>query len=87
MSMNSFHSRQKKPRPVAVAAPLRSAGGMRVDAVLVALGLAASRTAAQRLIAAGRVSWDGVIVTKSAQELPAEVVQAPDGLLRLLVKP
>ncbi|MBK7899981.1 MAG: TlyA family RNA methyltransferase [Azonexus sp.] len=44
---------------------------MRADQLLVASGLAASRTAAQRLIAAGRVRWDGQAV-KPAQELPCD---------------
>jgi 23S rRNA (cytidine1920-2'-O)/16S rRNA (cytidine1409-2'-O)-methyltransferase len=39
---------------------------------LLASGLAASRTAAQRLIAAGRVSWAGGPVLKPALDLPAE---------------
>ena len=43
----------------------------RADQLLVASGLAASRTAAQRLIAAGRVRWSGEVVGKPAQELPA----------------
>lgn len=43
----------------------------RADQLLVANGLAASRTAAQRLIAAGRVRWSGSVVAKPAQELPS----------------
>jgi 23S rRNA (cytidine1920-2'-O)/16S rRNA (cytidine1409-2'-O)-methyltransferase len=46
----------------------------RVDALLVAAGLAPSRTAAQRLVEAGRVSWAGGIVAKPAQELPSGTV-------------
>jgi 23S rRNA (cytidine1920-2'-O)/16S rRNA (cytidine1409-2'-O)-methyltransferase len=70
MSMNSFHARQKKPRPAAAPPTGRPAGMARVDAMLVAAGLAPSRTAAQRLIEAGRVAWAGGIVAKPAQELP-----------------
>ncbi len=44
---------------------------MRADQLLVASCLAASRTAAQRLIAAGRVRWDGAPVAKPSQELPS----------------
>ncbi len=44
----------------------------RADQLLVASGLAASRTAAQRLIAAGRVRWSGDPVAKAAQELPSD---------------
>jgi len=44
----------------------------RVDQLLVDSGLAASRTAAQRLIAAGRVSWSGGIVKKPALDLASE---------------
>lgn len=55
---------------------------MRADRLLVASGLAASRTAAQRLIAAGRVRWDGEPVAKPAQELPSddqlEVIPDPE---------
>ena len=42
------------------------------DQLLVASGLAASRTAAQRMIAAGRVNWPGGIVAKAALELAPE---------------
>ncbi|MDX9839260.1 MAG: TlyA family RNA methyltransferase [Azoarcus sp.] len=48
-------------------------GLMRADSLLVAQGLAPSRTAAQLLIEAGRVSWEGGPVTKSAQTLSGEV--------------
>lgn len=43
----------------------------RADQLLVEAGLAASRTAAQRLIAAGRVRWAGSAVAKPAQDLPS----------------
>ncbi|WP_126444034.1 TlyA family RNA methyltransferase [Sulfuricystis multivorans] len=61
MSMNSFHARTSKPRRAAKPRqPRCDAQGVRVDALLVERGLAPSRTAAQRLIEAGRVfieSW------------------------------
>jgi 23S rRNA (cytidine1920-2'-O)/16S rRNA (cytidine1409-2'-O)-methyltransferase len=44
----------------------------RADQLLVASGLAASRTAAQRMIAAGRVAAPGGIVTRAALELAPE---------------
>lgn len=46
---------------------------MRADSLLVAQALAPSRTAAQILIEAGRVSWEGGPITKAAQTLSAEV--------------
>lgn len=73
MSMNSFHARQGKPRPAAHArAPADRHGLLRVDQLLVAQGLAASRTAARALVEAGRVSHDGQPVTKPALELPPD---------------
>jgi len=44
----------------------------RADLLLVEAGHAASRTAAQRLIAAGRVRWLGSAIAKPAQELPRD---------------
>ena len=70
MSMNSFHARQKKPRPAAQPAHERPTGMLRADALLVAQKLAPSRTAAQWLIKEGRVSWAGGAVNKPAMELP-----------------
>lgn len=43
----------------------------RADQLLVESGLAVSRTAAQRLIAAGRVSFSGVVISKQSQEFAA----------------
>ncbi|QEL57467.1 TlyA family RNA methyltransferase [Chromobacterium paludis] len=43
---------------------------IRVDVLLVEQGLAASRTAAQNLIAAGRVSCEGAPVSKASQKFP-----------------
>ncbi len=70
MSMNSFHARQKKPRPVREPSHERPAGVSRADALLVAQKLAPSRTAAQWLIKAGRVSWAGGPISKPAMDLP-----------------
>ena len=53
----------------------------RVDQLLVEAGLAASRTAAQRLIAAGRVSWSGGLIKKRALDL------APETTLTVAVDP
>ena len=72
MSMNSFHARQKKPRPVREPSHERPAGVSRADALLVAQKLAPSRTAAQWLIKAGRVSWAGGTINKPALELPED---------------
>lgn len=83
MSMNSFHARQGKPRdekPVKTVVDRH--GLLRADALLVTQGLAPSRTAAQAMIKAGRVSWSGGSITKPAQELPADAgltVKAEDG--------
>ena len=68
--MNSFHARQKKPRPVREPSYERPAGVSRADALLVAQKLAPSRTAAQWLIKQGRVSWAGGPISKPAMDLP-----------------
>lgn len=74
MSMNSFHARNSRPAPVRQkaekAAPVRT--GVRADALLVAQGLAVSRSAARKLIEAGAVRWSDGLITKPAQELPAD---------------
>ncbi len=44
----------------------------RADQLLVESGQASSRTVAQRMIAAGRVSWSGGIIKKPALDLPLE---------------
>ena len=73
MSMNSFHARQGKPRPAAQGkGPAQRHGLLRVDQLLVAQGLAASRTAARALIEAGRVSHDGQTITKPALALATD---------------
>ena len=46
----------------------------RADQLLVESGQAASRTAAQRLIATGRVSWSGGVVRKPALDLPQQTL-------------
>ena len=75
--MKSFHARTPKwarpgdeievPPP---AQPRDRHGLQRVDALLVARGLAPSRTAAQRMIAAGRVSGPDGRIDKASHELP-----------------
>lgn len=72
MSMNSFHARQKKPRPAQQPAVERPTGILRVDALLVAQGLAPSRSLAQQLIKGGRVSWAGGAINKASLELPSD---------------
>jgi 23S rRNA (cytidine1920-2'-O)/16S rRNA (cytidine1409-2'-O)-methyltransferase len=79
--VKSFHARAERPKakPAERAAVVRH-GGARADALLVQQGHAASRTAAQRMIEAGRVSWSGGVVTKPSLELPsnAELTVAAD---------
>ncbi|MCB1939464.1 MAG: TlyA family RNA methyltransferase [Rhodocyclaceae bacterium] len=75
--MKSFHRRTARPAPTpgrAAAAAVERHGLQRADSLLVAREAAPSRTAAQRMIAAGRVRADGKPVTKAAQELAASVV-------------
>lgn len=89
MSMNSFHARTARPKTkVAVRAAARvyggksaaHAAGVRVDALLVQQGLAPSRTAAQRLIEAGRVkvgtggTADGTAISRPSLLLPGDAV-------------
>lgn len=76
MSMNSFHARTARPPKKPVVRPIAHAAGVRVDMLLVQRGLAPSRTAAQRLIEAGRVSLDGETVLKPAQLLPENAALA-----------
>lgn len=73
--MKSFHRRSSRPAlaPQEPGRPVPVRHGRRVDQLLVDQGLAASRTLAQRLIAAGRVSWDGGVLLKAAQILPETV--------------
>jgi len=82
MSMNSFHSRGRRPRPAA-GGPTPGPSGKgrhRADSLLVELGLAPSRSAARRFIEAGRVTADGEPVSKPAHELPdgVDLRLAPD---------
>ena len=72
MSMNSFHSRKSRPAPVVREKPRPERHGLRLDQVLVEQGLAASRSIAQRLIAAGRVASEGELLLKPSQLLPAD---------------
>lgn len=74
--MKSFHRRTSRPATAPkpdVAVPRERGARMRVDTLLVDYGLAPSRTAAQRMIAAGRVSWEGGVITKTSLELPDSV--------------
>jgi len=72
--MKSFHRRTARPTPLpgGTVAPVRHRAGVRLDMLLVEQGLAASRTTARRMIEAGRVSHDGEVLSKAAQELPAD---------------
>jgi 23S rRNA (cytidine1920-2'-O)/16S rRNA (cytidine1409-2'-O)-methyltransferase len=80
--MKSFHRRTSRPapQPAVVAAPVVHRDGRRADQLLVELGLAPSRTVAQRLIEAGRVSWIEGPVAKASLILPltAELAVASD---------
>src|SRR5690348_1753529 len=79
MAMRSFHARTRKsemhyegiPRTRPPEEPRDRHGLVRADALLVASGLAPSRTAAQRMIAAGRVSGPDGPIAKPSHELPA----------------
>ncbi len=72
--MKSFHRRTARPapQPAPVAVLSRPRAGVRLDTLLVEQGLAESRTAARRLIEAGRVRLDGAVLAKPAQELAAD---------------
>ena len=80
--MKSFHRRTSRPAPQAAiaAAPAVHRDGLRADQLLVERGLAPSRTVAQRLIEAGRVSWSGGCIAKVSMVLPenAEIEVASD---------
>ncbi|MBA3031489.1 MAG: RNA-binding protein [Rhodocyclaceae bacterium] len=93
--MNSFHARSTRPKPKSGARAVSHAeihGGCRADVLLVQQGLAATRAAAQRLIALGRVqakvgvtkgnplfgTGETAPIQKPAQLLP------PDAVLYLL---
>lgn len=86
--MKSFHRRTSRPAPrpteAGVAAPAMHHNGLRADQLLVERGLAPSRTVAQRLIDAGRVSWSGGPVGKPSMILPpsAELTVVDDDLDR-----
>ena len=88
MSMNSFHARTARPKSkVAVRAAAQvyggksapHAAGVRADALLVQQGHAPSRTAAQRLIEAGRVTQK-VGADETAIPKPS-LLLAPDAVL------
>jgi 23S rRNA (cytidine1920-2'-O)/16S rRNA (cytidine1409-2'-O)-methyltransferase len=80
--MKSFHRRTSRPapHPAVAAAPVVQRDGLRADQLLVERGLAPSRTAAQRLIEAGRVTWSGGTIAKVSLVLPenAELTVAGD---------
>ncbi|MDD5297292.1 MAG: TlyA family RNA methyltransferase [Rhodocyclaceae bacterium] len=80
MSMNSFHARKSRAAPVREAPARIPRRGMRADALLVDMGLAPSRTAAQRLIEAERVTGPAGLIAKPSQELPlgTELSVLPD---------
>lgn len=72
--MKSFHRRTSRPAPQpAPKGGTAHAGSPRADQLLVERGLAPSRTAAQRLIEAGRVTTPAGPVTKASAQLPASV--------------
>jgi 23S rRNA (cytidine1920-2'-O)/16S rRNA (cytidine1409-2'-O)-methyltransferase len=82
MSMKSFHRRSHRPPHAPKPAAGHARSGVRTDQRLVELGLAPSRAAAQRLVEAGRVRWEGQILSKPAHGLPVdarpEVLPAAD---------
>jgi 23S rRNA (cytidine1920-2'-O)/16S rRNA (cytidine1409-2'-O)-methyltransferase len=84
--MKSFHRRTSRPapHPAVPVTPVVHHDGLRADQLLVERGLAPSRTVAQRLIDAGRVSWSGGPVTKPSVLLPltAELAVMDDDLDR-----
>ena len=87
--MKSFHRRASRAAPKPVAAVVATAAahhhdGLRADQLLVERGLAPSRTVAQRLIEAGRVSWSEGSVAKPSAILPAsaEITVMKDDLDR-----
>ena len=70
--MKSFHRRAERPAPAPrpeTQPAIDRHGLIRLDSRLTRDGLAASRTAAQRMIAAGRVFVDGIPVLKAAHEV------------------
>ncbi len=74
MSMKSFHRRSARPAPAPhehASGPVDRNGLFRIDSLLVERGYAPSRTAAQRMIAAGRVMADGEPVRKPSLEVAA----------------
>ncbi|TVT70739.1 MAG: TlyA family RNA methyltransferase [Denitromonas halophila] len=81
--MKSFHRRTARPAPTPTvdAAPAVDRHGLqRVDSLLVARGLAPSRTTAQRMIAAGRVRLGDQTISKASLALDedAPLLVVPD---------
>jgi 23S rRNA (cytidine1920-2'-O)/16S rRNA (cytidine1409-2'-O)-methyltransferase len=70
--MKSFHARVARPKAMRVARTGAAVhhDGLRADQLLVERGLAPSRTVAQRLIEAGRVSWSEGLIGKASAILP-----------------
>jgi len=67
--MKSFHRRTAKAAPVPqphVSEAVDRGGLFRIDSLLVERGYAPSRTAAQRMIAKGRVTVDGELIKKAS---------------------
>lgn len=82
MSMNSFHARTARP-PKKPAVRVVSHAGVRADALLVQQDRAPSRTAAQRLIEAGRVRQK-VGAGETAPILKPAQLLSPDAVLFVL---
>jgi ribosomal protein S4 len=61
---------------------LTSQGSMKLTGTITAVGMADSRTEAERLIKQGAVEWDGVRITN-----PAQVNSPGDYTLRVGKKP
>jgi 23S rRNA (cytidine1920-2'-O)/16S rRNA (cytidine1409-2'-O)-methyltransferase len=73
--VKSFHRRAARPAPEPVARsvePRDRGGRVRLDCLLVERGLAPSRAAAQRLVAAGHVRVAGEPVSRPAFAVPAD---------------
>lgn len=74
MTMNSFHARQGKPKPARTEPARNPRSGLRADQRLVEAHLASSRSAAQKLIASGRVRWSSGgatrLIAKASEILP-----------------
>ena len=75
--MKSFHRRAERsaPAPRTLETPVINRHGLvRLDRLLTQKGLCASRTLAQRLIAAGKIKLDGATILKPSHETHDEAV-------------